>query len=48
MLDPGPHFGVGAVFRPLDLIHNAAVAVAGLTKSWAFGACCRIIARWPG
>ena len=22
MLDPGPHFGLGAVFRPLDLIHD--------------------------
>ena len=22
MLDPGPHFGLGAVFPPLDLIHD--------------------------
>ena len=25
MLDPGPHFGLGAVFRPLDLIDDAAM-----------------------
>src|SRR5213076_914204 len=28
MFDPGPHFRLGAVFRPLDLIDNTAVAVA--------------------
>src|ERR1700742_3618987 len=28
MFDPGPHFELGAVFRPLDLIDNTAVAVA--------------------
>ena len=28
MLDPGPHFGLGTIFRPLDLIDNTAVAVA--------------------
>jgi len=30
MLDPGPHFGLGAVFRPLDLIHDTAMAVASI------------------
>src|SRR5437764_7808327 len=30
MLDPGPHFGLGAVFCPLDLIDDAAVAVASI------------------
>src|SRR5437660_10897131 len=30
MLDPGLHFGLGAVFRPLDLIDNTAVAVAAI------------------
>src|SRR6516164_6655436 len=30
MLDPGPHFGLGAVFPPLDLIDNAAVTVAAI------------------
>ena len=30
MLDPSPHFGLGAVFRPLDLIDNTAVAVAAI------------------
>ena len=25
MFNPGPHFGLGAVFRPLDLIDNTAV-----------------------
>ena len=29
MFDPGPHFRLGAVFRPLDLVDNTAVAVAG-------------------
>jgi hypothetical protein len=24
----GPHFGLGAIFRSLDLIHNSAVAVS--------------------
>jgi hypothetical protein len=32
VLDPGPHFGLGAVFRPLDLIHDAAVAVAAIDE----------------
>ena len=30
MFNPGPHFGLGAVFRPLDLIDNTAVAVAAI------------------
>src|SRR5580692_4418755 len=30
MIDPGAHFGLGAVFRSLDLIHDAAVAVAAI------------------
>ena len=30
VFDPGPHFGFGAVFRPLDLIDNTAVAVAAV------------------
>jgi len=30
MFDPGPHFGLGAIFRPLDLIDYAAVAVAAI------------------
>ena len=38
MLDPGPHFGLGAMFRPLDLVHDAAVAVAAVG----------LIARHPG
>src|ERR1700752_334350 len=27
MFDPGPHFGLGAIFRPLDLSDKTAVAV---------------------
>src|SRR4029453_11095219 len=30
VFDPGSHFGFGAVFRPLDLIDNTAVAVAAI------------------
>ena len=45
MLDAGPHFGLGAVFRPLDLIHHTAVAIAAIGE--IFGACWRITARWP-
>jgi hypothetical protein len=30
MLDPGPHFRLGAVFRTLALIDDAAVTVAAL------------------
>ena len=47
MFDPSPHFGLGAVFRPLDLIDNTAVAVAAVDEIRAFGACSRITARWP-
>jgi hypothetical protein len=47
MFDPGPHFRLGAVFRPLDLIDNTAVAVAAIGESRALGACSRITARWP-
>src|SRR5437763_9314364 len=32
MFGPGPHFGLGAVFRPLDLIDNTAGAVAAIGK----------------
>ena len=32
MFDPGPHFGLGTVFRPLDLIHDTAVAVAAIDE----------------
>ena len=35
MLDPGAHFGLGAVFRSLDLIHDAAVAVAAIESRTA-------------
>ena len=47
MFNPGPHFGLGAVFRSLDLIDDSAVAVARLVKSRALGALSRITARWP-
>src|SRR5205814_7894200 len=30
MFNPGPHFGLRAVFRALDLIDNTAVAVAAI------------------
>jgi hypothetical protein len=30
MFDPGPQFGFGAVFPPLDLIHDAAVTIAAI------------------
>src|SRR6516162_8093295 len=32
MFDPGPHFGLGPIFRPLDLIHDTAVAVAAIDE----------------
>src|ERR1700730_18792482 len=32
MFNPGPHFGLGAVFRPLDLIDDTTVAVAAIDK----------------
>src|SRR5215510_6716159 len=37
MFDPGPHFGLGAVFRPLDLIDNTAVAVAAIGEIASLG-----------
>src|SRR5882757_8611309 len=37
MLDPGPHFGLGAIFRPLDLIDNTAVAVAAIGEIPSLG-----------
>src|SRR5256714_15055142 len=37
MFDPGPHFGLGAVFRPLDLIDNPAVAVAAIGEIAGLG-----------
>ena len=30
MFDPGPHFGLGTIFRPLDLVDDAAVPVAAI------------------
>ena len=44
MFDPGPHFGLGTIFRPLGLIYHA-VAVAAIGEILAFGARCRITAR---
>ena len=35
--DPGPHFGLGAVFRALDLIDNTAVAVAAIGEIAGLG-----------
>jgi hypothetical protein len=32
MFDLGPHFGLDTIFRPLDLIHNTAVAVAAIDE----------------
>src|SRR5262249_15524229 len=32
VFDPGPHFGLGAVFPPLDLIDNTAMTVAAIGK----------------
>ena len=37
MFDPGPHFGLGAVFRTLDLIDNTAVAVAAIGEIAGLG-----------
>src|SRR6516165_7465203 len=37
MLDPGPHFGLGTIFRPLDLVDNTAVAVATVDKVLGLG-----------
>src|SRR5215475_14472679 len=30
MLDPGAYLGLGTVFRPLDLIHHTAMAIAAI------------------
>src|SRR5580700_8223999 len=32
MFDPGPHFGLSTIFRPLELIHDTAVAVAAIDE----------------
>src|SRR5436190_22619825 len=57
MLDPGAHFGLGAVFRSLDLIHDAAVAVAAIGEIPRLGrmfpdhrplAAVGLIAPYPG
>src|ERR1700730_608570 len=37
MFDPGPHFGLCAVFRALDLIDNTAVAVAAIGEIAGLG-----------
>ena len=47
MFDPGPYFRLGAVFRPLDLIDDTAVAVAAIGEIAGLGACSRITARCP-
>ena len=48
MFNPGSHFGLGTIFRPLDLIDDAAVAVAAIGEVPGRGACWRITAaRWP-
>src|SRR5215831_16581311 len=36
MFDPGPDLRLGAIFRPLDLIHDAAVAVAAIGEILGF------------
>ena len=38
VLDFGPHFRFGAVFRPLDLVHNTAMAIAPVDEVFARGA----------
>src|SRR5215831_18808860 len=37
VFDPGPHFGLGAVFRSLDLIDNTAVAIATIGEIPSLG-----------
>src|SRR5919108_1362486 len=37
MLDPGSHFRFGAVFRPLNLIDNTAVAIAAIGEIASLG-----------
>src|SRR5215831_9385656 len=34
---PGPHFGLGAVFRPLDLVDSSAVAMATIGEIASLG-----------
>jgi hypothetical protein len=36
MFDPGPDLRLGAIFRPLDLIHDSAVAVAEIGEILGF------------
>ena len=45
MLDSGPHFGLGTIFRPLDLIDDAAVPVAAIGEVLGLWSCWRITAR---
>ena len=45
MLDPGAYLGLGAVFRPLDLIHHATVAIAAIGE--IFGLCCVLADHRP-
>src|SRR5215469_6587669 len=40
MLEPGSHFRFGAVFRPLDLIDNTAMAIAAIGEIAGFGRSC--------
>jgi len=32
MFDPGPHLGLGAVFGPLDLVDDTAMAIAAVDE----------------
>ena len=36
MFDPGPDLRLGAIFRPLDLIHDAAAAVTPIGEILGF------------
>jgi hypothetical protein len=45
MLDPGAHPRLGAVFRPLDLIYNTAMAIAPVDE--VFGSWCVLTDHWP-
>ena len=47
VFDPGPHFGLGAVFRSLDLIDNTAVAIATIGEIPSLGRARSDTARWP-
>jgi hypothetical protein len=46
MLDPGPHFRLGAVFRPLDLVDNTAVGVAAISEIPGLGRALPDYRRW--